>query len=422
MHELGGGLESWQALADMLADQVRVVRFDQRGSGGSYSPVEAFTTDDLVDDLEAVVAKLGIDHPVHLVGAAFGAAQCISYAARHPDAVASLTLLAPALSVSTPSAAVMRERAAGALAGGMASIETLSLDRSWPPDRRTDRFDDYRQRFLTTDPRGYAWAHEAMTATDVHGELAGLRVSTLVMAGSHDVVRPPTLLREEFAASASAQVVEIDASHFLAVENPRAVVDHLARFLDLPPRQSGLERPVHRDGDPLDTEQRAAVQEAIDGTRGRMPEPMRAWIQSPELARRAQSLGETLRYHTSLEPRLSELAVITTARLWRSEYEWCVHAPLAEEAGIAATAVESLRGGRRPRGLLSDEAVIVDLCVALHCERRVSDPLFDRASRTLGAKALAEVVGILGYYTLVSMTLNTYRLGEDAAPSPFPDV
>jgi 4-carboxymuconolactone decarboxylase len=81
--------------------------------------------------------------------------------------------------------------------------------------------------------------------------------------------------------------------------------------------------------DDLSPEQRAVVAEAVAGLRGRMPAPMRAWLVSPELARRAQHLGEFLRYQTSLEPRLSELAILVTARFWTSHYEWYAHVDAA---------------------------------------------------------------------------------------------
>lgn len=174
---------------------------------------------------------------------------------------------------------------------------------------------------------------------------------------------------------------------------------------DAPPRLRDLPE------DERSPEQRAVLEEAAAGLRGRVPAPMRAWIASPELARRAQSLGEFLRYRTALGPRLSELAILVTARLWTSQYEWHVHARAAREAGLEESVIEAIRLGRRPE--FPDEAarIVHDAARAIHRERGLGDAAYAEARDVLGERGLAELVGLLGYYTLVSMTLNVYAIG-----------
>ncbi|WP_282769856.1 carboxymuconolactone decarboxylase family protein [Saccharomonospora viridis] len=173
--------------------------------------------------------------------------------------------------------------------------------------------------------------------------------------------------------------------------------------------------------DDLSPEQRAVVAEAVAGLRGRMPAPMRAWLVSPELARRAQHLGEFLRYQTSLEPRLSELAILVTARFWTSHYEWYAHVDAARAAGVSDEVIEAIRTGQDPDFTAPDEEVVYAVATAVHHDHVVSSDLFERATSTLGEVGTAELVGLLGYYTLVAMTLNVYGIvpGEHV-PNPFP--
>lgn len=161
-------------------------------------------------------------------------------------------------------------------------------------------------------------------------------------------------------------------------------------------------------------EQRAVVDEAIEGLRGRVPAPLYAWLPSPEFARRAQRLGEFVRYQTSLEPRLSELAILVTARHWTSQYEWYAHKKEALRAGLAAEIVEAIAARREPVFAHADEAVVYQFARAVHERHGVDDVLFRRASQTLEERALSELVGLLGYYSLVAMTLNVYEIGLPA--------
>ena len=165
-------------------------------------------------------------------------------------------------------------------------------------------------------------------------------------------------------------------------------------------------------------EQRRVADNAISGKRGRLPAPLRAWLHSPVFADRAQSLGEFLRYDTSLGPALSELAILVTARFWTAQYEWHAHRKLALQAGISPAAIDAI--ARRERPALPDEKAdaVYEYSLTLHTERTVPQALHDRAVAVLGQAGVVDLVGILGYYTLVSMTLNGFDIGLPEGEKP----
>jgi 4-carboxymuconolactone decarboxylase len=138
--------------------------------------------------------------------------------------------------------------------------------------------------------------------------------------------------------------------------------------------------------------------------------PFAVWMHAPELGELAQKLGAHCRYQTALPPRLSEFAILCTARLWRAQYEWFAHAPMAEKGGVKPRTIEDLRLGRTPKDAPKDERAIYDFVQELYKTRRVSDRTYKRLQSLLGDAALVELVGILGYYVLISMTLNVFRM------------
>jgi len=161
-------------------------------------------------------------------------------------------------------------------------------------------------------------------------------------------------------------------------------------------------------------EQRRVADNAASGKRGRLPAPLRAWLHSPVFGDRAQSLGEFLRYDTSLGPALSELAILVTARVWTAQYEWYAHKKLALQAGISPAVCDAIARRERPTLPDAKAEVVYDYATVMHTEHTVPQALHDRAVVLLGEAGLVELVGILGYYTLVSMTLNGFDIGVPA--------
>lgn len=168
------------------------------------------------------------------------------------------------------------------------------------------------------------------------------------------------------------------------------------------------------------TEAQRAVRDAIAaGPRGPSAfGPFNAWLQSPEFANRAQELGALLRFGTSIEPRLKELAILCVGRWWTAQFEWYAHKKLALEAGLSAAVIDALEARARPEFGNEDEAVVYDFAQELLARRDVSDARYAAAEALLGRAGVVELVGVLGYYTLVSMTLNVFRAPLPEGISP----
>ena len=164
----------------------------------------------------------------------------------------------------------------------------------------------------------------------------------------------------------------------------------------------------------MDAAQREFHDNIMAGPRGSMGGPFQAWIHSPEFADRAQKVGEYCRFNSVLEPRLSELAILITARQWTAQFEWFAHAPMALEGGLSAEIVEALCQRQIPVFAYADEAAIYSFCTELYLESRVSDATYEEAKTHLGEQGVVDLVGILGYYAMVSMTLNVFEM-------PLPD-
>ncbi len=176
-----------------------------------------------------------------------------------------------------------------------------------------------------------------------------------------------------------------------------------------------LELPPEEEMTP---EQKAACAEAIAGIRGRVPAPMIAWLRNPELARRGQKLGELLRYQTTLEPRLSELAILVCARHWTSHHEWTAHKREGLKAGMDPEVIAAIAARRAPALRDDRERAVYDVSSALLATGRVGQPLYARGVAALGERGMVELVGILGYYCLVALTLNTFELGLPGSIAP----
>lgn len=160
----------------------------------------------------------------------------------------------------------------------------------------------------------------------------------------------------------------------------------------------------------LNPAQKAAYDRIASGPRGRVEGPLRVWVRSPELAEKAQALGAFCRFGSSLEPRLSELAILVTGAHWRSGFEWFIHAPIGIAAGLDAAAVEAIRRGDKPALAKADEAAVYAFSRELLETKRVSQGTYDAAKAALGETGVIDLVGILGYYGLISMTINAFEV------------
>jgi len=164
--------------------------------------------------------------------------------------------------------------------------------------------------------------------------------------------------------------------------------------------------------------QRKVYEAIAGGPRGGVRGPFNALLRSPELADRAQKLGEHLRFASSLAPRLNELAILVTARYWSAQYEWYAHQKLGAKAGLGLELMAELAQGRRPAGMDPEEKAVYEFCTELHEKKAVSDATFQAALERFGERGVVDLIGVSGYYTLVSMVLNVDRapLPEGVAP------
>jgi 4-carboxymuconolactone decarboxylase len=134
--------------------------------------------------------------------------------------------------------------------------------------------------------------------------------------------------------------------------------------------------------------------------------PFNAWMRSPEFGLKIQAVGEQIRFKSSIPKHLNEFAILITAREWTSQYEWYAHHALAMKAGLDPKIAEELAAGKRPANMKEDEAAVYDFCTQLHRTKKVDDATFKRAKALFGEQGVIDLIGVSGYYTAVSMTLN----------------
>jgi len=176
-------------------------------------------------------------------------------------------------------------------------------------------------------------------------------------------------------------------------------------------------RPLPFDTKQLNEEQTSAYETILNGPRGEVVGPLKVWLKSPSLAMKAQDLGKFARYETSLSPIMSELAILVTARIWSSGFEWSHHAPIALANGLEQHVVDALSYAKIP--VFNDEKLklIFQFCVELHRDYNVSDTTYSKAYETLGETTVIELVAICGYYGFISMTINSFAVPDGEGPS-----
>jgi 4-carboxymuconolactone decarboxylase len=162
--------------------------------------------------------------------------------------------------------------------------------------------------------------------------------------------------------------------------------------------------------DQYSDEQKAAAAEFQAARKAPVFGPFAAMMRSPEVMNRARAMGDYLRYKSAIGNVLSELAILITAREYSQIYEWSLHAPIAEKAGIKPEIVAAIADGRRPEAMSDDEAIVYDFSTELYHNKRVSDDTYARALKRFGDRGVVDLISINGYYTFLAMFLNTSRL------------
>ncbi len=133
--------------------------------------------------------------------------------------------------------------------------------------------------------------------------------------------------------------------------------------------------------------------------------PFNAYARSPGLGLLLLQVSDYVRFNSSLPPRLSEFAIMIAARQWSQPYEWRAHYPLAIKGGLDRQILVDLGAGTRPQGMKDDETALYDFCTELYGDKNVSDPAFKAALAKFGERGVMDLIGIIGYYDIASMSL-----------------
>lgn len=170
----------------------------------------------------------------------------------------------------------------------------------------------------------------------------------------------------------------------------------------------------------MDDRQRTLF-DAIAGPRGGVVRgPFAIWLRHPDLVEKANDFGNHLRDGTSVPKHLSELAILVTARYWAASYEWFAHAGMAAKAGIDRAIIEAIRTGGTPEFDDPEAAVVFDVSNEMYRDKAISEPTYGRALDVLGQEKVIDLVAILGFYTMVAMTLNAFHAPlPEGEPDPF---
>ncbi len=234
IHEMGGSLESWDAVAPALAKRRRVLRYDTRGAGMSEKVRGALTIDTMVDDLSALLEALGIGGKVALAGVAVGGAIALHAAARLPQRISAAIVGSPATGISAERRAAVLPRVDGIEREGMRIAVEDSMANGYAPQLRGDaaRFAAFRARWLGNDPASYAAIYRMLAHMDLGPELPRIACPVLVIGGSLDRVRPPALAEPVARAIPGARYQVLETGHYMAVATPQLLAGAIGEFLD----------------------------------------------------------------------------------------------------------------------------------------------------------------------------------------------
>ena len=166
--------------------------------------------------------------------------------------------------------------------------------------------------------------------------------------------------------------------------------------------------------DKMTEAQREAAAEFRKARNADISGPFVPLLRSPEVMTRARAMGDYLRFKSVLPPRLSEFVILLTARDWTQQYEWNAHYPLALKAGVSAETAKAIAEGRRPKPMTEEEEILYDFCGELRANKSVSDPTYARMVAKFGEQGVIDTTGIIGYYTMLAMVMNTARTAVPA--------
>lgn len=233
IHEMGGTLESFDQIVARLGKRYRILRYDLRSCGLSERVLGPVTVDQLVADLVSLLDQLEINTPVAIAGSALGAAIALAFAAARKNRVSALIMMSPATGLPEERKAAAFARAAEVERDGVRPTTDSRLMTSFPPSMRADaaRFEDVRLRRLAADPFAIATYTRLLATLDLDQAMTEIECPTLVLAGKHDLDRPPATVELATKAISHRQFKILDTGHFMSLQTPDDVSAEIDRFL-----------------------------------------------------------------------------------------------------------------------------------------------------------------------------------------------
>lgn len=233
VHEMGGTLESWDDVLPQLRGAA-VLRYDTRGAGLSSKVRGTARLADMVADIASLLDATGRTGPVVIAGIAVGGAIALRFAADHADRVAGVLAFGPATGLPQGRRAAALAYADAIERDGMASVADAAFDRAYPEslralDRR--RYAHFRARWLANDPGSYAAVYRMLAGFAMDAHLAAIRCPALLIAGTHDAVRPPQTVEPVARLIPGARFETLETGHYAATQTPARVADALNDFL-----------------------------------------------------------------------------------------------------------------------------------------------------------------------------------------------
>lgn len=236
LHEMGGSLESWDFVLPLLRPRFRVLRYDQRGAGLSEKPPRALTMPDAGRDAVALMDALGIVTPVTPIGTAVGGAVALHLAATFPDRVRAVIATSPATGVPEAAKQPLRDRADEISRVGLRVMVDPGMDQGYPPPLRGDhaRFAMTRAQRHGASAEGQAATMRMLADLDMTAELPRIRCPALILAGEHDLGRPPPRVAAVAEAIPGATFRVVPSGHFMAIQTPALLAAEILAFLRPP--------------------------------------------------------------------------------------------------------------------------------------------------------------------------------------------
>ncbi|MFT3664873.1 alpha/beta fold hydrolase [Piscinibacter sp.] len=233
-HALGADLHLWDELAATLAAAgCEVLRYDQRGHGGSAAPAGPYSMDALVDDAARLVREWGRG-PVVFVGISMGGMVAQGLAVRHPGLLRGAVIAHSSARYPDEARAMWAQRIALIEREGLAAIAEVTMERWFTPAFRAARpevVERTRQALLRTNPAGYVACAQAVASVDWLDRLAAVKTPALVIAGAHDAGAPPAMSEAIAARIAGAELLGIESAHIGVLEQPQAFAQAVQAFI-----------------------------------------------------------------------------------------------------------------------------------------------------------------------------------------------